>query len=363
MTYLRTYCLVVLAVLGLASGFTVLIDPFDLWGTPRIHGFNDVKAPGNHRFYKPLQVSVRRPATVFLGNSRVQMSIDPADFPELNAYNFAVPGALISEELLFARHALAEAPIREMVVGVDFISFNDDKHMDESLNLQNLGRFFFWRSLPRVLFSREAMLRSRYTLRASRKHHQDIHKSNGFRIYPSIDREKPREAVLDDLHDYYVIYHSINKIEKSLQQFTVLLDEAKAKGVKITVFNPAFHAAIFESIEFVGKTELYEEWLTKVVLLCAERGIPFWDFSGYNRYTMVPLDDTFSTYFDSSHIQPWVGRKELLTMVNRASEDGFGTQLTPAMMPAYLADRAAARQRWLTEYRDDVRAIRDALAR
>ena len=96
---LRRYLTVLLTALGLIAAVNGVMDPFDVLGAPHIAGFNDRKSPGNDRFFRPLQVSARQPKTVFLGNSRIANALDPSSFPQLDAYNLAVPAATMIEEV------------------------------------------------------------------------------------------------------------------------------------------------------------------------------------------------------------------------------------------------------------------------
>ncbi len=92
--FLRLTGLTVLATLGLVAGLNVVVDPYDLWGSPKITGLNVMK-PALHTHLtdaKRRQYARLAPRSVLAGNSRVEVGIDPQSAVwsprELPAYNF-----------------------------------------------------------------------------------------------------------------------------------------------------------------------------------------------------------------------------------------------------------------------------------
>ena len=96
MVYLRTYALIVAAVLAALAAFNLAVDPYGVLAMPVRPGFNQAKAI-NHRFVKPIQVVAAAPEVVVFGSSRVLHGIDPAQMPNHHVYNFGVPAATLTE--------------------------------------------------------------------------------------------------------------------------------------------------------------------------------------------------------------------------------------------------------------------------
>jgi hypothetical protein len=348
MAYLRRFLLTLFASLGGVAALNALIDPYDLLGTPIITGVNQVKAPVPDQFFKPLQVSVRQPHTVLIGTSRVMVGLDPGDVPGDDTYNLGVPAARMPEQIALGRHAIAAAPVERIVIGLDYLSFDGPVDTPPSFRIAVLGRFAVWRALPDILISERALLRSRDALRLSRRRATPTYTSNGRRRLPDLPTEPPAETarILRDVGTYASAYRQTIAPEAVLGRFDEFLAELQARRIAAYVFITPAHAALLETLDARGKRAAYDAWLGRIAEICAARGAALWDFGGYNRITTVPMADAAAFYFDGSHFRPAVGRLILDTLLRGDASPGFGVRLTPATLPAYLAEQRAARAAW-----------------
>jgi hypothetical protein len=357
MAYLRNFFILFLGLLAVIAAATLGVDPFAVTGMPLLRGFNDQKSAGNDRFYKPLQVSARRPDIVFLGSSRVEVALDPADLVGRRAYNLAVPGVTIVEEAALARHAMSDTPVRQIVLGLDFASFDDAGSPAAATRIEDLGPHLLMRSLPLLLVSEQALLRARATLSLSWRGKQSVNRPDGFILFPRDAMRDPVQAVLGDVPTYLGIYRGFGRVERSLAAVEALLATARAQGVAVTAFVPPSHAALMEAMHAAGTAPAYATWLGDLAAICARQGVPLWDFAGHNRITTVALADSFMTFFDGSHVQPWVGRLMLEAMLEGRGGPSFGTLLTPAALDVHLADQANHRAAWQRREPADRRVI------
>jgi hypothetical protein len=113
----------------LVAGFIVAVDPYWMFGTPSVAGFNESRPLYETSVVraKPYQVMRLRPKVVALGSSRAEVGLSPEHpgWADRHAFNFAIPAANSYEVMLAFLHAQAvAAPLRQAVVGLDFLSFN-----------------------------------------------------------------------------------------------------------------------------------------------------------------------------------------------------------------------------------------------
>ncbi len=360
MRYLRHYFAMLFALLGAIALFNGLLDPFSVFGAPLIAGFNNIKSPGPDRFFKPLQMSARRPHTVLIGSSRVMMGLDPTDWPG-KTYNFGVPAATVPETIALARHALADAPVERLIVGVEYDSFDGRIDYYPSFRLAILGKYALWRGLPDTLISELAVTRSRDTFLFSHRHASPPYLANGLRLIPDKPTAgTPDNRMLEDARDYTRVDAEMVGVDKSLARFAAFIASIPSR-VAVTIFVTPGHAALLEVIQQEGLQPAYDAWLKRIVEICAARGIPLWDFGGYNWITTFPMEMATELYYDGSHFRPAVGNLVLKAIRTGDTIADFGVQLTPATLPGYLAEQRRAREKWYAQEPGDVRAIDAAI--
>jgi hypothetical protein len=113
----------------LLAGFTAAVDPYWLFGAPSVPNVNESRPlyETNVVQAKPYQLLRLRPKTVALGSSRTEVGLSPEHpgWADRHAFNFALPAANSYEIMLSFLHAQSvAAPLRQAVVGLDFLSFN-----------------------------------------------------------------------------------------------------------------------------------------------------------------------------------------------------------------------------------------------
>jgi hypothetical protein len=364
MRYLRHYFAMLVALLGAVALFNGLIDPFGVFGSvfgaPLIAGVNNVKSPGPDRFFKPLQMSARRPQTVLIGSSRVMMGLDPKDWSG-RTYNLGVPAATVPETVALARHALADAPVERLIIGVEYDSFDGRIDYFPSFRLAILGRYAVWRGLPDMLISELAVTRSRNTYLFSHRHSAPPYLADGLRLIPDKPTEgTPDNRMLQDVREFTRLDAELTGVDRSLARFADFIAGAP-QNVAVTVFVTPGHAALLEVLEREGLRPAYEAWLSRIVEICAARGIPLWDFGGYNWITTFPMEMASELYYDGSHFRPAVGGLVLKAIRTGDTIADFGGQLTPATLPGYLAEQRRAREKWYAQAPGDLRAINAAI--
>ena len=359
--FLRHFFATVVAAMALIGGFNYAIDPFDLWSAPRFERINAVKSVGNIRFAKPLQLEVRRPDTVILGSSRILYGIDPRDFPDPDrTYDFGIPALSATEMRGYGEHILAETPLKRLVIELGFFQFNRPQSAAPNYDNAMLGRAALLRALPIVLFSQEALNRSGQTIAESRRGAKPFERSDGFAYFRLDTAKDPTRAFLAVVEQFAHAagpYAAPQSFERPMAEYRALLAELKAKGVDVVTFIAPEHASLLVVVDRNGLWPLYQAWERRLVEVSTEAGVPLWDFSGYNTYTMTPLAEGYRTHFDANHFRPELGRLILARMSGAGEPVDFGLLLTPADIERHLADLEAGRIGYRRSHTDDVARI------
>jgi hypothetical protein len=354
MAYLRRFLLAVFGLLAIIAAINWLMDPTGLFGAPLVSGLNQVKSPGNDRFFKPLAVELLQPRTVFVGTSRVSVGLDPHDLPGDNAYNLGLLGSATAEHIAFARYAIDEAPVERLVFGLDFASFVSPSEFSSSFRLAILGRFAFWRALPDLLISQGELLQSRVTFTQSRRHEKPRYAGDGMLIAANekSDGSTETQRILRKVDEYARFYHWASGPERALAEFDDFLAQVPPRVAVFVYVTPA-HAALYEALTPSGLEPAYRSWLQRVTAICAAHRVPLWDFNGYNRITTLPFAGSAADFIDGAHTTPQIGRLILDTLLRGATTPEFGARLTPDRMADYLAAQRAAAADWRQANPDD----------
>jgi hypothetical protein len=129
-TYLRWMLGTLAAVVLLVGAFNVVMDPLNVFGSPRVAGLNAVKPHlDHHRELTRWRIASKHCASaVILGNSRTEIGLDP-EHPAfaalgLSAVNLAVPGtdATNAYRQLLWLQSIGCMP-KVVVLGVEFFDF------------------------------------------------------------------------------------------------------------------------------------------------------------------------------------------------------------------------------------------------
>lgn len=357
MAYLKQLGLGVALIAAVSGTLCLLIDPYDIFDMPHIAGFNDVKTLSTPRYVKPLQLTARQPTVVFLGSSRVEVGLDPSHVA--NAFNMGIPSAVASEMHAYGAHAMAVAPVKRFVVGLDFFSFNDDRPPPPAFDPGLLGRFNIYRSLPVTLFSFEALNRARKSLRRSWKGKKVRYQSNG--LFDMPDVPGAAEPMVHNTLASYLgpngLYNRVNRISRSLSDFESFITLARDNGATVDAFISPVHAALMEALDQSDQWPLYEEWKRALARLSAQNGATLTDFSGYTQLTTAPLATARNTFIDLVHYRPAVGRRILAELASDFSGARAGTRIAPATIEAHLAMQRIQRDAYRSHNDRDLKTI------
>jgi len=112
------------------AGFTAFVDPYAFLGAPRIAGLNERKFEMAEfgRIAKLREVARRRPEAIILGNSQAEGGLRSETLARLSgqrSYNLGFLGARIEETEVAFQHAVRVAPLRTVVLALDYPAFEE----------------------------------------------------------------------------------------------------------------------------------------------------------------------------------------------------------------------------------------------
>jgi hypothetical protein len=346
--------------------FVVVVDPYRLFHLVDVAGFNAVKPRPDHYQSEIKLAGARalRPATVLMGNSRIDVGIDP-DSKQLGAargtaYNLAIPGTGIGTSRdQFDRLRAAGAAPATMLLGVEFLDFLLDPDGADAPNKQRPTGLASHRWKVDTVFSLDALLGAVKTLRIQNDANAGTMTARGFNPlfdYLRIAREEGYHAIFlqraqANARSFSLAPHGIVRTRGDTsadwRDLEGLLDAAAREKTEIHLIIYPYHAQLMAMLEQTGLWPVFEQWklrlLREVARLNAAHPharIMLWDFSGYGalQCEAIPAkgDIVHGTqwYWESGHFKAALGERMLARMFGAAgSATGpaqFGFRLNTA---------------------------------
>lgn len=374
--YLRLCAAAFAGTLAVAAAVNVAVDPYGLFGTPRVAGFNAVKpeASSHSRVAKPYQVAAARPATLVVGNSRPEMGLDPASAcwsaAERPVYNLGLPGASFAMQLEALRHGLAAGTVRTVVIGLDFLDFlhvgavatageggsgggsPDDWRRRLALGPEGADQ---WRQRLtdwwRAAVSLDALADSLQTVVAQHDPDAGDLRADGFnpaRPYRAIIAAEGQRVLFaqkqDELRGLFSrpgLHLPAAEASPELRALDALLADLAARGVTPHLFLNPYHAAYLSAVDHGGLWPDFLRWKADLLAVTAAHGVPLWDFNTlgpFAREAVPPPGDRRTTlrwFWEPAHYTAALGERMLGALLGRdcaAPADAPGERLSVATL-------------------------------
>lgn len=330
--YVIMFLLLVVSCLLGVTAFTVYADPYWLWReSPMwVNGQNPVLSQ-KMRFAKGLQVVRRQPEVVFVGSSRVQVGINPADLVGVDAYNLGIESLRAYEMRAYVEHLLNWTDTEHIVIGLDFLAFLDrDPPYMEGFD-HDVGSYKFLLSgFGTALLSRSAVEDGVSVWERSLLPGGEWSRSGYMHIaYRSRQFAQGLAAYMRD--NTYAPPFS----ETTLAYLQDIIILAEQHGVTLTLFVTPIHDEQFQVIADANQLAAYRTWLEQVIALADTYDVQLWDFTQNNPYQASDLSQGSNPYYlDASHYSPLVGKMMLQRLGFTVSEDAaltseIGARLSP----------------------------------
>ncbi|SEO17201.1 hypothetical protein SAMN05428959_105140 [Duganella sp. CF517] len=359
----------------------VVVDPYRLFRLVDVAGFNAVKPRPDHyqAQIKLAGAQAMRPAIVLMGNSRVDVGIDP-DSTQFGAasrpaYNLAIPGTGVgtSREQFEHLRAAGAAPAT-MLLGVEFFDFLLDPERADAPERPPPTGLARHRWRIDTAFSLDALLDAVKTLRIQHDADAGTMTARGFNPlfdYLRIAREEGYHAIFlqrarENARSFSQAPHGIVRTRSDSsaewRDLGRLLDGAAREKTAIHLIIYPYHAQLLAMLEQTGLWPVFEQWKLRLAGEVArlnaahpEARVVLWDFSGYGALQCEPIpakgDVVHATrwYWESGHFKPALGELMLERIFGAAgagpADAAFGFRLD-------AANRSANRDRIARERRE-----------
>ncbi len=369
--------LAVLALLVVA--LNLLVDPYDVFGTPRIAHLSLLKpGPKNHALLaKTYQQARAHPVTVLIGSSSTHIGIDvgaptwPAAMRPI--YNYGVPGQYASASLRNLQQAISGGGIEYAVVFLDFQNFLAPDPPAASMTADQRR----YRTLPddspnpyRALQVADDMFLSLATVGALTDSLRTIigqSNSGLLNIAPdgsSTESDFVDAARADGMHALFAQKDEFEQLRAGqlrhvmagwkgqlpdIDQVAAMAELAQAHNVKLTFALVPHHIDALEIYWRIGLWPRVEQLKVELAALAATHNVVLWDFMDYSAFNTEPVPDagdrrTATKWFwEPSHFKKPLGA---IMIGNMFGQDvpAFGARLTPETVAARNAEVRAQRQ-------------------
>jgi hypothetical protein len=380
-SFLRIWIGTLVALALLVVGLNLLVDPYEVFGTPRLPHISLLKpGPKNHTLLaKTYQEARAHPVTVLIGSSSTHIGID-ADAPTWPAsmrpnYNYGIPGSAASTSLDSLRESLAAGGVRNAIVSLDFQNFfvpeppggtmtEDDRRYhtlaDGSPNpyrpLQVARDMFLSLATVGALTdsaktiagqSNPGLLNLAPNGSSTESEFADAARADGmYALFAQKDGFEVEQAMR--------LRRSMANWQGPLPNMNIvreIIALARTHDVKLTLVIVPHHADALEIYWRLGLWPRIEQFKTELAAVVAEQGhdIALWDFmdySAFNTEAIPPAGDRRTPtkwFWEPSHFKRQLGA---IMIGNIFGEDvpAFGAKLTPQSVAARNAQVRDQRQ-------------------
>jgi hypothetical protein len=337
----------------LVTGFVAVIDPYHLYGFVDSPALNHVKPlPEQYREQiKLAQATAVRPDLVMLGNSRIEVGLDP-DSPQVSAhghtaYNMGLAGtSLTVSERMYAQLREGATPAAMAVIGVEFLDFLVKP--DAALVPPAAGGPLPWQWRFDTLFSIKSMSDALRTVRLQRvadpevmtargqsplRHYNQFARQEG---YYSIFQQKAGDNAKNLVRKPHNLFVAGTNRSESIDRMRALLDTMARDRTEVHLVIYPYHAQMMAMFDEAGLQSTMDDWKQMLVREAdAVRArypnarIDVWDFSGYGdmRCERIPgPGDTHTAtrwYWEAGHFKATLGERILQRILGGDTTFGF----------------------------------------
>jgi hypothetical protein len=398
--FLWGFLVTLASVMAATAWFNWQVDPYRLFSasdTAEVTA-TKIRPEANVASVKLLNAISTQPDVLIIGNSRADVGLDPRN-PRLSAlgartYNLAVPGQSIIEQTRAFVSLLERAPVRAVLVGLDFQDFiinarsgavtdTSDDPDPETLRL---------REQAKALLTTSATRDSILTFRIPHQRYPRTLRSDGFN--PMLDyvgvAERSGYKVmfaqrLGEAAGMYArarlgLFPAGQNDSAEFAALRRLLRAARSHNVRVVLTTYPYHAQYLVLFQELGLWPEFEQWKRLLVETIEREAISatvsstveLWDFATFSPYATLPIardakDGAGQWYWEAGHFKKELGDVMLDEMfrpaVPAATRTMFGTTLTSRNVQSWCADQRTAADAFARNNPDLVRSVRAAIER
>ena len=369
--FVATWRMALLAWSILIIAFDTIIDPYLLFGMPRLTYFNAHKpaVETKERLMKAYDAVRAAPNTVTLGSSRVDWGLDAQDaaWPEQHrpVYTLALAASDPYAARRYLQHLLTQRHVSLVVLGLDFEHFTivpksyqfTDPEAESRLALTAAGEINTHREeqqrrdLLQSTLSLDALTDSMATVLANWRSESPDMVSGNWVTAINLPSARPGTYPRMTLMEMgFVMWYSGAGQRKTINPLVMadvraIVELALANGASvILVINPVYADAL-EVMELSGYWQTFEIWKRQLTALTATDNqsnpgkLVLWDFTDYDTYSTEEfprVNGALHWFLDCGHASKALGDAVIKRLFG-SGDPNFGAILTPETVEARLA--------------------------
>jgi hypothetical protein len=378
MKYITTYFTSFTIIFLTIGTFNWFIDPFGMFWSPLIDNINTVKpeAGTRSRITKAYQPNKINPDILIVGNSRVEMGLDPANelFSGKKVYNQGMPGASLKMQIDYAIDAIAKNDsIEHLLVGVDFLDFliSDEQVSKGVSGLSKTSPHYNFRLTSQdnttdnakllrlkeklgLIFSLDALSASISTITQQKSLTSSIN-SSGFNNAASYLQIMNTEGIkplftqkLTELQtrlqsrNWKILSQKEMPYSPTFVHLGRLINITNHKNIKVTFFINPYHSSYLHTLSANKQWDNFELWkktLVKYLGNMKADQISLWDFSGFHRIINEAVNlktpkKQMQSFWEPAHYKKGLGERFLTQLLtpeelsyNKIKWNDFGVLL------------------------------------
>jgi hypothetical protein len=383
-SYLMLFGVAFVFLIALAATVVLYADPYRLFRLPGAwpEAYPRPRAGQQMRLLKQAGIAALHPKTLVLGNSRAEIGFDPASThwrdDALPVYNAAEPGTGIDVQVNTLSFALEHAPVRRLVVGLDFVDFiaeSDIPDEEDDHGPTKHGTISYSGGL-KTLFTLDALVDALVTLTSAHDPDAADVTARGFNPlneYRTIAHQEGYGALFHqrDLENAqnYARLTRLREVQRSgrasmtnsWHSLATMLDIVRRHQIEATFVIYPYHAHTLELFQSLGLWPRFESWKSRLTqILAREQGVgkgrcALWDFSGYHRYAREPvpalgdLRHDVQWYWEAGHFKSSLGERMLAIIFGGQRDERFGECLRMETVEGVIGRIRAQRLRYAQE--------------
>jgi hypothetical protein len=290
------------------------------------------KAAAHVRTFKKYQAANQKFEILIVGNSRVEMGLDPNSqyFNSQRVYNVGVPGLTLNAQITYAKNVIDTNPIHTIFIGLDFVNFVSPPPIsNEPFELSN-SRFEDYLGATLSLDALNASLstifnQTQYTSTRSNKgfnpanDYLPILRSEGQIV---LNRQKLDFLSKEIKGARFYENEMIGSRNNSLSLLQNTLADWNTSGKKIIIFINPYQDLYYQTLDAEGLNQDFEIWRESIKEIANNTNSNFFDFTSLGKsHSNLLNDDGEQAYFwEPAHYKKELGEKMLKVMTSSVYE-------------------------------------------
>jgi hypothetical protein len=386
--YARTFLLTFAALLVAVAVFCIFIDPYGIFGAPRLPHLTAIKpaAAARLRLSKAFGVELAHPATLVIGSSVTNLGIDPEAAswaPDHRpVFNLGIDGATLDLQQKFLLHALCTTHPKRVVIVSAFEdsmpvwpAFGDTTALE--LRVGEDGRpnpnfaLGHLKDLASATLSFRALFDSASTLARQSGAWLNYQTERGFEIhspeeeYATLQGSGAAIAKMDREMAARILMWR-REPTWSLEPLRVMIQAAQEAGADVAVVIPPVYADLLELRRQLGLSKNVQAWRAELMHIVDAAGpghVALWDFDGLSPYTTDrppehgDMADSGRWFWDSAHFSPALGALMIQRIETGEGPTDLGARLDSANLAENAQTFAVAQRAWVKAHPDDVERV------